>query len=140
MEPGFRILVVDDEYLIRWTLKTALSKEGYLVDIAEDGSQAMELMKTVPVDLVITDLAMPGKNGWDVIEESRKRKAMSIMITGRGDHKIKTIAENKGAYAYIEKPFKVAELMDIVKGAMGLSAEKGKRQKAKGERLCARPE
>ncbi len=119
MDPKFRILVVDDERLIRWTLKTALSKEGYLVDIAEDGSQALELLETVPVDLVITDLAMPGKNGWDVIEESRKRKVRSIMITCQGDHKTKVAAENKGAYAYIEKPFKVAELMDIVKGAMG---------------------
>src|SRR3990172_3797780 len=67
-----RILIADDEYLIRWSLSEALSQEGYEVLAVEDGQKAIEASRTQQFDFIITDLVMPEADGWQVLEKSRQ--------------------------------------------------------------------
>jgi CheY-like chemotaxis protein len=85
-----KVLVADDEFLIRWSLSEALSKEGYEVKIVEDGNKALETINSEFFDFVITDLMMPGINGWEVLERitaqktrKQRRKREGPMVISR---------------------------------------------------------
>ena len=67
--PKERILVVDDEYLIRWSLQQELAKEGYEVTTAEDGESALRLVREAPPDLMLLDIQLPGIGGIEVLEK-----------------------------------------------------------------------
>ncbi|MDD4429663.1 MAG: response regulator, partial [Paludibacter sp.] len=81
-----KILVIDDDKLVRKVFKLTLSKEGYDVLEAEDGRQGLQLIKTENPDLVLTDFLMPGINGLEVIAEITRLKLNIpvIMLTGYG--------------------------------------------------------
>ena len=80
-----RILVVDDEYLIRWSLQQDLSKEGYEVMVAESGEEAMRLVRESPPDLVLQDIQLPGMDG---IETREKIKEVDPEIVVH-DHRLR---------------------------------------------------
>ena len=65
-----RILVVDDEYLIRWTLQQNLEKQGYEVILAETGEEALEKVKDEAPDLALLDIKLPGMDGYQVLEKA----------------------------------------------------------------------
>ena len=65
-----RILVVDDEYLIRWTLQQNLEKGGYEVILAETGEEALEKVKDEAPDLALLDIKLPGMDGYQVLEKA----------------------------------------------------------------------
>ena len=82
-----RILVVDDEYLIRWTLEQNLTKEGYQVLVAQTGEEALEKVEQEALDLVLLDIKLPGMDGYEVLEKllQKDRNIVPIMITAFDD-------------------------------------------------------
>src|SRR2546421_736042 len=79
--PGKRILLVDDDPTVRDSLNDVLLSEGYLVIPAENGQQALDLASKSSVDLVLLDLNMPVKNGWDTFEQiTREHPLIPIII------------------------------------------------------------
>lgn len=120
---GKRILVADDEKNMRWALQKALSKEGYLVDLAEDGQEALERLRTELPDLAILDYKMPKMDGMAVLQELRKSSPdlPVIMLTAHGSIDHAVLAVQAGASDYMTKPFDLDELKARVLRALKLS-------------------
>lgn len=113
-----KILIVDDEFLIRWSLTQALSQEGYDVTSVEDGKKAVEEAKAQHFDFIITDLVMPELDGWKVLEMARQSNPPPrvIIITGaHGRGEAERMAKERGAWAYLEKPFIIDSIKDLLK-------------------------
>jgi DNA-binding NtrC family response regulator len=110
-----RILVVDDEVLIRDFLREALTRRSYQVDLAEDGKQAKEVLKEQQFDMVVTDLKMPGVSGLDLLRfvKAHQPETQVIMMTAYGTIENAVEAMRLGAFDYITKPFTAGEL-DLV--------------------------
>jgi len=107
-----RILVVDDESLMRRVLKQALEMEGYSVSEAPGGEDALDMVKQSQFDLVILDIKMPGLNGFQVLESIRKTSDMPvIMLSGLGETTNISNALLIGADDFIKKPFHMSELI-----------------------------
>ena len=111
-----RILVVDDEKVIREILADFLSMEGYVVHAVEDGVAAMEELKKRSYNLVISDLKMPNMGGLELIAKVTEESipVLTVIMTGFGTVETAIEAMKKGAYDYILKPFKVEEVIHIV--------------------------
>jgi len=110
------ILVVDDEENAREGLSKILSKEGYKVDTAADGKEAIDVIKRQNFDLVITDMRMPLMDGFEVLREIKKmdEDIGVIMITAYGEVESYLEAMNLGAFEYINKPVRVNELKRVI--------------------------
>lgn len=102
-----RILVIDDEQVIREGVDRALSKRGYEVNKAEDGSRGLELLKELEFDIVLTDLMMPGLDGFQVLEWIRENQphVQVIVITGFATVTKAVTAMKQGAFDFVGKPF-----------------------------------
>jgi len=107
-----RLLVVDDEASLRITTAAILEKDGYVVDTASSGEEAIELLEKLEYDLVLTDLHMEGGDGLTVLSEIRRRAPLtiSIVLTGFASVESAIAALQEGAYDYLVKPFAMAEL------------------------------
>jgi len=112
-----RVLIADDEYLIRWSLSQALSQQGYEVLSVEDGKKAIETLKTQTFDFIITDLLMPELDGWQVLETAKKIEPQPrvIIISAHGREGTHEIAKEKGAWAYFEKPYVLDKIKELLK-------------------------
>jgi two-component system, response regulator, stage 0 sporulation protein F len=110
------ILVVDDEENAREGLSKILSKEGYCVEMAANGKEAIESIRRQNFDLVITDMRMPLMDGFEVLREIKKTKENVgvIMITAFGEVESYLEAMNLGAFEYINKPVRVNELKRVI--------------------------
>lgn len=115
-----KILVVDDEHLIRWSLEQNLKKQGYEVVTAGDGEDALRLAREEQPDLVLLDIQMPGINGIETLEKIKEydEEIVVIMVTAHGGLETAVNAMRLGAYDYISKPFNLDELSIIVKKAL----------------------
>ncbi|HXT98550.1 MAG TPA: HD domain-containing phosphohydrolase [Polyangia bacterium] len=111
-----RILVVDDEKVIREILADFLTMEGYVVHAVEDGAQALEELHKRSYNLVISDLKMPNLSGLELIQKIGEESipVITVIMTGFGTVETAIEAMKKGAYDYILKPFKVEEVIHIV--------------------------
>jgi len=111
--PKIRILVAEDDANIRTGLVDTLESEGYKVTPANDGPQACELFNNNSYDLVILDIMMPGKSGYDVCRDIRTQNQQIpvIMLTAKGEEIDKVVGLQLGADDYITKPFGVHELL-----------------------------
>jgi len=118
-----RILVVDDEYLIRWTLQQNLEREGYEVFLAETGEEALEKVKEGAPDLVLLDIKLPGMNGYQVLEKALKidEGIIPIMITAFDEVDKVVKAMRLGAFDYITKPFDFSKVYLSIQKALGAS-------------------
>ncbi len=115
-----RILIVDDEAGMRDFLSILLRKEGYGVSLAESAEKAIELLGRGEFDLVISDIAMPGLSGIDVLRHSRAANPDTpvILITAYASTESAVEALKLGAWDYLLKPFDVEELKNIVRNAL----------------------
>jgi response regulator RpfG family c-di-GMP phosphodiesterase len=115
-EESARILVVDDEKVIREILCEFLALEGFLVRSVEDGERALSELRMRPYDIVISDLKMPNVSGIELLEKIRAENldVLTVIMTGFGTVETAIEAMKKGAYDYILKPFKVEEVVHIV--------------------------
>lgn len=116
-----RILVVDDEAMVRKLLCQKLSREGYQCQEAGSAEQALDKLRDNPTELVILDIKMPGKSGIEVLPEIKANYADTavIMATALTDASIITHCMKQGAYDYICKPFNLAEVVTNVEGVLG---------------------
>jgi excisionase family DNA binding protein len=116
-----RVLVVDDEASIRDLLSKTLALAEYDVDMAPDGRTALERLRIIPYDLLITDLKMPGVDGLTVIREARRLKAdlPVIIITGFSNEASAIEAVNLGVSGYLTKPFRVPRVLAAASKALG---------------------
>lgn len=123
-EDAPRILVVDDEKVIREILADFLSMEGFWVRTAEDGSAALIELSKSEYDLVLTDLKMPNMGGLELLGAIRKHTphVVTVIMTGFGTVETAIDAMKRGAYDYILKPFKVEEVVHTIR--RGLEKQK----------------
>lgn len=108
-----KILVVEDEPSLIFTLRDTLESEGYQVVVSEDGEHAVDLVKEHKPDLMILDIMLPGKSGYDICKEIRNNKYTFpiIMLTAKDQEIDKVKGLNLGADDYLTKPFGVKELL-----------------------------
>ena len=115
-----RILVIDDDIIIREMLKECLERAEYEVLVASDGKAALKLHSANPVDLIITDIVMPEKDGLEIIMEFRRRfpavKVIAISGGGRIEaNEYLNIAKVLGVTRTFSKPFELRELLAAVR-------------------------
>src|SRR5215471_4580493 len=119
MASAYTVLVVDDEPPIRRFLFTSLQAEGHRVVTAEDAADALATFKAEKPDLIILDLGLPDRSGFDVITEIRKRSPVPIIVlSARNDEQAKVKALDLEADDYISKPFGVPELTARIRAAL----------------------
>jgi two-component system response regulator PilR (NtrC family) len=119
MKAECKILVVDDEEMLRNLLVKILVKEGYDVDTAENGEEALDKLSQAPYDLLISDIKMPKMNGFELLKNVRSKYPLVgvIIMTAYGDSYSVKDALLLGADEYITKPFKSFEINLIVERA-----------------------
>ena len=114
--PRRNVLVVDDEPQITRVLRTTLNNHGFTVRTAGDGDEALEVMRSWPPDLVITDLAMPNMGGLELCKRIRSTSQVPLIILSvRGEERTKVEALDAGADDYVTKPFNLNELLARVR-------------------------
>ncbi len=112
-----KILVVDDERLVRWAMEQTLNREGYKVITAESGEIVAEIIKEDrDFDLVISDIKLPGIDGWEVFELVRKAMPESrmIAITAEDISVSSDALTDKGISCFIKKPFYMEQITETV--------------------------
>ena len=113
---GKRILIVDDEPAIIKGLSFSLKQDGYEIDSAADGEEAVEKFNSNPYDLIILDVMLPRLNGLEVLERIREQSRIPvIMLTAKGEDMDKILGLDYGADDYITKPFNILELKARIK-------------------------
>ena len=117
------IVVADDDDDMRSMLDASLRREGFSVHLAHDGFALKTLLKTLsrPPSLIISDIQMPGQGGLDVLAWAQNRFADTpvILITAFGDASLHRRASQLGAFAVIDKPFGLGELLHVIGQALG---------------------
>ena len=111
-----RILVADDEESIRWVLSKALTKQGYQVDLANNGDQALTLCRSNSYDLAVLDIKMPGRSGLEILStlQEHSPQTMVVIMTAESSMKNAVEAMKRGAYDYLTKPFDLDALDAII--------------------------
>ena len=122
------ILIADDDPEILTMLGIRLSKKGYQVLEAVDGNQTLDLAHKHHPDLVLLDVMMPGKNGWEVAKELRSDDEFSnvgiVMLTAIGEKVNEMTSPLYGADAYVDKPFDFSELEKKIKDVLTERAQR----------------
>ncbi len=115
-----RLLIVEDEQILRESLQERLRKEGFVVDSAKDGEEGLYFATEYPIDLAIVDLGLPGISGMDLIRKAREQGAgMPILIlTARDRWQDKVEGLQAGADDYVVKPFSIEELLARVQALL----------------------
>jgi len=127
------ILIVDDEPLIRQALVRALSGEGYELLQAPSGIEALEILKKRSVDLILSDLVMPGMDGLELLRNARqvRPEALRIVLTGHADLDMAVRAINDGAvYRFLLKPWDSFDLRVMIKLALRHRTAQAERETA----------
>ncbi|RJE91095.1 DNA-binding response regulator [Paenibacillus sp. 1011MAR3C5] len=113
------VLIVDDDPHIRELVSVILAKEGYQVQQASDGAEAMDAMDASPADMVILDIMMPNMDGWELCRNLREQYDIPIlMVTAKGELQDKVKGFHIGTDDYIVKPFDPPELVVRVRALM----------------------
>ena len=114
------ILLVEDEEALRMTLSDRLRSEGYMVDAAADGEEGYEKATRLPFDLIILDIMLPKRSGFDVCRDIRNAGLATpiLLLTARGQTVDKVVGLKLGADDYVTKPFEAVELMARIEALM----------------------
>ena len=117
-----RILLAEDEDVLRMLVLDTLEDEGYTIDEATDGDEAYQKIMNAEYDLVLLDYMMPGMTGIEVIEKVRrhpdKQNLKIMMLTAKSQQSDRERAEEIGANYFFSKPFSPLELIDVVGGIL----------------------
>lgn len=116
---GKHVLLVEDEMNIIEAMRFLLSREGWQVDTHSDGADAMDVIRDRAPDLVVLDVMLPGKSGFDILEELRGDAATAdlpvLMLTARGQSRDREMAEKAGVSRFMTKPFSNTEVLTAVR-------------------------
>lgn len=114
------VLLVDDEPGVRFALTEVLADRGYRVISASSGTQALSLLEGV--DVVVTDLSMPGMDGLELVSQIRARAPALpvILLTAHGSEQMVRIASSRGACGCLSKPFDIDEIARVIEHARTL--------------------
>jgi DNA-binding response OmpR family regulator len=117
-----RVLLVDDDTVILRLLEVNFRLSGFAVLTAPGGERALELAATEPPDVVVSDVTMPGLDGYDVCERIRQIKGLEsvpfVLLTARSEDSARARAEELGGVVFVSKPFDPGELVEIVRGSI----------------------
>jgi DNA-binding NtrC family response regulator len=129
-----RVLVVDDEQLVRDLLVSYLTSLGFVVETAQDGVEGLEKYAQGDFDLVMTDLSMPNMDGIELVKQIRETddEAVILMITGYPTIGTAVEAIKQGATDYITKPFTLDEVKIRIDKAIGTKTLQGRLKSAQG--------
>lgn len=119
-----RVLLVEDEELLRWSVRRYLERRGFAVETAADGAEALSRLAAGRFDVVVTDLAISGPDGLRVAAEARRLHAESqvVIITGQGSKEAVIQALRQGVCDFVEKPFELELLLVSVERALEKAA------------------
>lgn len=113
-----KVLVCDDEFVLRTLIKAALEPRGFAIVEAADGDEAIELVRLERPDVVVLDLMMPGRSGLDVLTELRSDAELSstrvLMLSARTQLADREAAASAGADRFLAKPFSPLELASVI--------------------------
>ncbi len=120
-----RILIVDDEEDLTWSISKRLAKDGDSLEIicTNSGSSALEMLSKYKVDLLVTDIRMPGISGLQLLNEVKVRYPQTpvIVMTAYGSLEVKKVLEHLKKTGYIEKPFEINELRKLIYSLLRLN-------------------
>jgi len=116
-----KILLVEDETVVRESVRDWLIEDGYDVDVAEDGKEALEKIKKEEFGVIVLDLKLPGIDGLQVFEHAKELKpeTKGVIITAYPSKETQEEAKGLGLLDYLAKPFKVEDLEKTIRGALG---------------------
>lgn len=121
-----KILIADDEQNIVISLEFLMKREGFAVSVANDGQEALDKVRSESPDLVLLDVMMPHKNGYEVCQEIRADSSLQgvriLMLTAKGREMEVTKGLAMGADAYMTKPFSTKDLVAKVKSLLDIPA------------------
>jgi DNA-binding response OmpR family regulator len=126
-----RILIVEDDELMSGALEDQLKFDGYEIDLAADGDEGLKKIEDNIYDLILLDVMLPKKSGFDVCREIRDKKIKTplLMLTAKGEEIDKVLGLELGADDYITKPFSLRELQARIKAALRRSSQSESRGK-----------
>jgi len=129
-----KLIIVDDERIVRESLKHWFEEEGYIIDTAENGNEALQKFSVNKYDLALLDMKMPGMTGLELLKKIREidENCVSILITAFASVPTAIQALKDGAYDYVTKPIDPDELNNIVKNALESVKLKTENKKLKG--------
>lgn len=115
-----KILLVEDEKKVANLIKKGFEEEGLSVDVAEDGNKALDFISSTDYDLIILDIMLPGKDGYEVLKEIKKRGVAKpiMMLTAKDTTQDKVMGLDAGADDYMTKPFAFEELLARVRALL----------------------
>lgn len=118
-----KVLLIEDEPNIIEAVSFILSRDGWDVKTHSNGHDAVDAVRNRTPDLIILDVMLPGKSGFDILKEIRSDQQFAqtpvLMLTARGQVKDREMAEKAGASRYMTKPFSNAEVLDAVRSMVG---------------------
>ena len=125
MEKNARILIVDDDENIRKTMQTILEDEGYIVDLATTGNEAIEMTQKTAYNIALLDIRLPDMEGVELLKLMKDNvpRTRKIMVTGYPSMQNAITALNKSADAYVVKPVDIEKLLNMVKEQLQLQEE-----------------
>ncbi|MBR3367823.1 MAG: response regulator transcription factor [Lachnospiraceae bacterium] len=131
-----KVLVVDDEKLIVKGLRFSLVQDGYEVDCAYDGEEAVEMAKKTAYDVILLDVMLPGLSGFEVLQQVREFSSVPvIMLTAKGEDMDKILGLDYGADDYITKPFNILVVKARIKAIMRRVSAGRREQEEEEERI-----
>lgn len=122
---GKRVLLIEDEPNIIEAIRFILSRDGWIVETHSDGATAVAAVSKKGPDIVILDVMLPGKSGFDILRDLRGDPDHAdlpiLMLTARGQQKDRDMAQAAGVSAFMTKPFSNSDMLDAVNGLVSKS-------------------
>ena len=124
-----RVLLIEDEVNIAEAIRFLLTRDGWAVDTHADGASAMARIREVRPDILVLDVMLPGRSGYEILEDLRGDAGLAdlpvLVLTARGQDRERTLAEARGASLFMTKPFANSEILENLRKLDGLRKRAG---------------
>ena len=124
-----RVLLIEDEVNIAEAIRFLLTRDGWAVDTHADGASAMARIREVRPDILVLDVMLPGRSGYEILEDLRGDAGLAdlpvLVLTARGQDRERTLAEARGASLFMTKPFANSEILENLRKLDGLRKQGG---------------